>query len=334
MLTLGFFVFPSFSILDLSGPLATFDVPRREMRPSPYRIVVCSKEGGAIESSCGLSVNTVPVGASRFDTFVIVGGRGAIEASQDRATTQLVRRAAKHARRVASVCTGAFLLAATGMLDGRRATTHWEDAPGLKQAFPRVLVESDQIYLRDGQVWTSGGETSGIDLALAMIEEDLGLKMAQRVAQVLVVYHRRLGGQSQFSAMLKMEPATDRLRRALSFMREHLDEPLPVERIADLVHVGVRQLTRLFLKETGETPAKAVERMRAELAHAQLTGTSASIEVIARRVGFASAERMRRAFMRLYGNSPQAVRRSAIPKAKHREHERGTEDTEIVDVIS
>jgi transcriptional regulator GlxA family with amidase domain len=186
-------------------------------------------------------------------------------------------------------------------------------------------VETDQIFLRDGQLWTSCGETSGIDLALELIEDDLGLKVAQRAAQVLVVYHRRLGEQSQFSAMLRMEPATDRLRRALSFMREHLHEPLPVERIADLVHVGVRQLTRLFVKETGETPAKAVERMRAELAHAQLTGTTASIEVIARRVGFENAERMRRTFMKLYGNSPQAVRRNAA-----REGEAGAEAAQAV----
>jgi transcriptional regulator GlxA family with amidase domain len=311
MLTLGFFVFPGFSILDVAGPLAAFDVPRREILPPPYDIVVCSKDGGPVVSACGASMNTVPIAGRRFDTFVISGGPGAIEASEDRPTINHVRRAATHARRVASVCTGAFLLARTGLLDGRRATTHWEDAGLLRETFPRVRVESDPIYLRDGQVWTSGGETSGIDLALALIEDDLGLQVAKRTARVLVMYNRRVGGQSQFSAMLKMEPATDRLRRVLGFMREHLHEPLPVERLADSVHVGTRQLTRLFLKEIGETPAKAVERMRAEVAHTQLTCTSASIEVIARRVGLANGERMRRAFVKVYGNSPQAVRRIA-----------------------
>ena len=315
MMTLGFFVFPNFNILDLSGPLAAFDVPRREVQPSPYRIVACSKDGGAIESACGVSVNTEAIGRRRFDTLLIVGGLGAVEASRDRATIALLQRAAKHARRVASVCSGAFLLARTGLLDERRATTHWEYATRLKEAFPQVCVETDQIYIRDGNVWTSGGVTAGIDLSLALIEEDLGLRMAQRTARVLVVYHRRLGGQAQFSAMLEMEPATDRLRRALSFMREHLHEPLPVERLADSVHVGARQLSRLFLKETGESPAKAVERMRTEVAHAQLTGTAASIELIARQVGFASAERMRRAFVKLYGNPPQAVRRLAARAA-------------------
>jgi len=311
MLTLGFFIFPDFSILDVAGPLAAFDVPRREIRPPPYEIVVCSRDGGPVASACGASLMSVPIARRRFDTFVVSGGRGSIEASRDRATVNQVRRVAKQARRVASVCTGAFLLARTGMLDGRRVTTHWEDAGMLKDEFPRVRVESDPIYLRDGHIWTSGGETSGIDLALALIEDDLGLQVAKRTARVLVMYNRRVGGQSQFSAMLRMEPATDRLRRVLGFMREHLHEPLPVERLADAVHVGPRQLTRLFLKEIGETPAKAVERMRAEVAHTQLTGTSASIEVIARRVGLASGERMRRAFAKVYGDSPRVVRRAA-----------------------
>jgi transcriptional regulator GlxA family with amidase domain len=196
-------------------------------------------------------------------------------------------------------------------MDGRRVTTHWEYAQRLQQGFPKVRVESDQIYMRDGNLWTSGGVTAGIDLALALIEEDLGLEAARRAARVLVVYHQRIGGQSQFSAMLEMQPETDRLRRALNFAREHLHEPLPVERLAESVHVGARQFSRLFLRETGETPAKAVERLRTEAAHAHVTGTAESIESIARQVGFASAERMRRAFIRLYGQPPQAVRRIA-----------------------
>ena len=311
MKTLGFFVFPNFNILDLSGPLAAFDVPRREFEPTPYRLEVFSKDGGAITSSCGVSVNTVPLGRRRVDTFIASGGMGAIEASRDPDTIKLVRRVARDAPRIASVCSGAFLLAEAGLLSGRRATTHWEYAVRLRQSYPDVRVETDQIYLRDGNLWTSGGVTAGIDLSLALIEEDLGLAMAQRTARVLVVYHRRVGGQAQFSAMLEMEPATDRLRRALAFAREHLHEPLPVERLAESVHVGARQLSRLFLRETGETPAKAVERLRSEVAHSRVTETTDAIDVIARQVGFESAERMRRAFVRLYGNPPQAVRRIA-----------------------
>jgi transcriptional regulator GlxA family with amidase domain len=311
MLNIGFLVFPNFNILDLSGPLAAFDVPRRELTPTPYRLTAYSEEGGPVVSSCGVSVNTVPLGRGDIHTFVAIGGTGAVEASRSPSMIALVRKTARRARRVASVCSGAFLLAEAGLLDGRRVTTHWEYANKLQQAFPSVRMEHDQIYVRDGSIWTSGGVTAGIDLALALIEEDVGLEAAQRTARVLVVYHRRVGGQSQFSAMLAMEPATDRLRRALNFAREHLDEELSVERLAASVHVGPRQFSRLFLRETGETPARAVERMRTEVAHMQVTGSTDSIDTIARKVGFASAERMRRAFVRLYGQPPQAVRRIA-----------------------
>src|SRR5882672_7113161 len=308
MLNIGFLVFPNFNILDLSGPLAAFDVPRRELQPTPYRLTAYSEEGGAVMSSCGVSVNTVRLGRGEIDTFVAIGGMGAVAASRSPSMIALVRKTARRARRVASVCSGAFLLAEAGLLDGRRVTTHWEYANALQQAFPSVRMEHDQIYVRDGSIWTSGGVTAGIDLALALIEEDVGLEAAQRTARVLVVYHRRMGGQSQFSAMLEMEPATDRLRRALNFAREHLHQPLNVERLAESVHVGSRQFSRLFVRETGETPARAVERLRTEAAHTQVTGTTDSIETIARRVGFSNAERMRRAFVRLYGQPPQAVR--------------------------
>ena len=308
---IGFVVFPRFNILDLAGPFAAFDIPRREKSPSPYRLTVLSEHGGPVESAGGVSVNTSPLARARFDTIIAVGGMGAIDASRSAKLVDLVRRAGDRARRVSSVCSGAFILAEAGFLDGKRATTHWEYATRLQQQYPTVRVECDQIYLRDGNLWTSGGVTAGIDLALALIEDDLGNAMAQRAARVLVVYHRRVGGQSQFSAMLEMQPETDRLRRALDFARAHLHEKLPVERLADSVHIGVRQFSRLFQRETGESPAKAVERLRAEVAHTRVADSIDSIETIARQVGFASAERMRRAFIRLYGQPPQAVRRLA-----------------------
>lgn len=309
MMHVGLLVFPDFNILDLSGPLAAFDVPRREVQPTPYRLTAFSEAGGAVVSSCGVSVNTVAFERARLDTLIVVGGLGAITASESASMVALVSRIAKRARRVASVCSGAFLLAEAGLLDGRRATTHWEYANRLQQDFPHVRVELDKIYLQDGNLWTSGGVTAGIDLSLAMIEEDLGPAAAQRVARVLVVYHRRVGGQSQFSEMLQMEPMTDRVRRALHYAREHLHERLSVERLAESAHLGARQFSRLFLRETGETPARAVERLRTEVAHTQVTGSTTSIETIARHVGFDSSERMRRAFIRLYGQPPQAVRR-------------------------
>jgi len=308
---IGFLVFPGFNILDLAGPFAAFDIPRREVKPSPYRLTVFSESGGEVESAGGVSVNTLPIAKARLDTLVVIGGMGAIAASKRPRLVELVRVIARRTRRVSSVCSGAFILAEAGLLAGKRATTHWEYATRLQQEFPDVRVECDQIYLRDGNLWTSGGVTAGIDLTLAIIEEDLGYEIAQRAARVLVVYHRRVGGQSQFSAMLEMQPETDRLRRALDYARQHLNEPLSVERLAESVHIGTRQFSRLLKRETGESPAKAVERLRAEVAHTRVSGSTDSIEVIARQVGFESAERMRRAFIRLYGQPPQAVRRIA-----------------------
>jgi transcriptional regulator GlxA family with amidase domain len=311
MMHIGFLVFPDFNILDLSGPLAAFDVPRHEVKPTPYRLTAFSETGGEIVSSSEVSVNTLALENARLDTLVVVGGRGAVAASQSKSMVALVGRTAKRARRVASVCSGAFLLAEAGLLEGRHATTHWEYANQLQQGYPQVRWELDQIYLKDGDLWTSGGVTAGIDLSLAMIEEDLGDAVAQRAARVLVVYHRRMGGQSQFSEMMRMEPETDRVRRALNFAREHLDEQLSVERLAESANLGARQFSRIFQRETGETPARAVERLRTEAAHSQVTETATPIETIARHVGFDSAERMRRAFIRLYGQPPQAVRRIA-----------------------
>jgi transcriptional regulator GlxA family with amidase domain len=311
MLPVGFLVFPEFNILDLSGPLAVFDVPRRTRRPVPYALKVLSERGGPVTSSCGLTVDTRPAARARLDTLVIVGGSGVMAAMDSRPLIEFIRRTARRARRVSSVCTGAFLLAEAQLLDGRRATTHWQDAGRLKRMYPRVRVESDQIFVSDGRIWTSGGVTAGIDLALALVEEDLGLEMAQATARELVVYHRRAGGQSQFSTLLELEPPSDRIRRALQFAREHLHEGLPVERLAAAVQIGPRQFSRVFLRETGETPAKAVERLRAEVAQVRVAGTAESIEVIAQQVGFLGSERMRRAFIRLFGQPPQALRRIA-----------------------
>ena len=316
MLPVGFLVFPEFNILDLAGPLAVFDVPRRTLRPAPYALKVLSELGGPVASSCGLTVDTRPAARTRLDTLVIVGGSGAMTAIRSASLIGFLHRTARRSRRVASVCTGAFLLAEAGLLDGRRATTHWQDAGTLKRMYPRVQVESDQIFVNDGRIWTSGGVTAGIDLALALVEQDLGIEVAQATARELVVYHRRVGGQSQFSALLELEPPSDRIRRALQFAREHLHEGLPVERLAAAVQIGPRQFSRIFVRETGETPARAVERLRAEVAHARVADSAESIEMIARQVGFLDSERMRRAFIRLFGQPPQALRRIAR-QARH-----------------
>lgn len=216
---------------------------------------------------------------------------------------------ASKARRIASVCTGAVLLAGTGLLDGRRATTHWRYARELQRRQPAVRVEPDMIYIAEGNVWTSAGGTAGIDLALALIEADHGIEISRSVARDLVVHHRRPGGQSQFSEMSQLEPESDRIRLALSFARQNLDKPLPLERLADAASLSPRQFGRAFRQETGETPARAVERLRVEAAHIRLRDGSEPVEQIAVAVGFSDPERMRRAFVKIHGMSPQSIRR-------------------------
>ncbi|BBK32761.1 transcriptional regulator GlxA family with amidase domain [Stella humosa] len=304
-LEVGFLVFPRFQLLDLSGPLATFD------SPGGYRCRVLSTAGGPVASSAGIAVLTEPPGDTQFDTFVVVGGLGTVEAAGTAAIVEMVRLAAARSRRVASVCTGAFVLAAAGLLDGRRATTHWRHVAHLQRLHPQIRVEGDRIFTRDGAVWTSAGITSGIDLALAMVEEDLGIAASRAVARNLVVYHRRPGGQSQFSTLLEMEPESDRIRRALGFAREHLAEPLPVGRLAQAAALSPRQFGRAFLAETGETPARAIERLRAEAARTRIENTAEPIEAIAAAVGFTDPERMRRAFLRIFGQPPQGMRRAS-----------------------
>jgi putative intracellular protease/amidase len=214
---IGVFVFEDFQILDATGPLAAFELPSRGMTPPPYRLEVLSLGGGTVRSSCGLSVDTAPFAPEPFDTLVVAGGEGTRAAATCPKTLAMVRAA--DVRRLASVCSGAFVLAAAGLLDERRAATHWRRAADLQRRFPKVRVEPDAIWVRDGHVWTSAGITAGIDLALALIADDLGEAVARRTAQELVVYHRRPGGQSQHSALLDMAPRSDRVGRALAFAR-------------------------------------------------------------------------------------------------------------------
>jgi transcriptional regulator GlxA family with amidase domain len=197
------------------------------------------------------------------------------------------------------------------LLDGRRATTHWQRARELRTRFPKVKVEEDRIFIIDGPVWTSAGMTAGIDLALAMIEKDFGADVARAVARKLVVYHRRAGGQSQFSALLDLEPKSDRIQSALAYAKRNLDKPLNVRRLAEAAHLSPRQFSRAFQVETGQSPAKAVENLRVEAARLMMEQSRHPIDVIARQTGFADRDRMRRAFLRAFGQPPQVIRRNA-----------------------
>ena len=216
---------------------------------------------------------------------------------------------------MASTCTGAFVLAEAGLLDGRRATTHWGAARKLQARFPKVKVEEDRIFIVDGPVWTSAGMTAGIDLALAMVEKDLGAEAARAVAKRLVVYHRRAGGQSQFSALLELEPKSDRIQNALAYARNNLDKALTVGDLAEAANLSPRQFSRAFRAETGQSPAKAIENLRLEAARLSMEQSRHPIDVIARQTGFADRDRMRRAFLRAFGQPPQVIRRNARAEA-------------------
>jgi transcriptional regulator GlxA family with amidase domain len=307
---IAFLVYPGFVLLDLSGPLEAFSAAEA-MAPGNYRLSVMSLEGGEVDSSTSLKVMTQLAMANAIDTFVVVGDFALPNRTVSSETIDFIRAASAGARRTASVCMGAFLLAASGLLDGRRATTHWRFAAKLQAMYPAIRVDGDRIFLNEAEVWTSAGMTAGIDMVLALIEEDLGREISRAVARMLVVYYRRPGGQLQYSSLLDLDPESDRIRNVLSFAREHLAEPLSVERLAEAAHLSVRQFSRAFMMATGLTPAKAIERLRAEAARPRVEDGRETLETIAQMVGFADPERMRQSFIRAFGQPPQAMRRLA-----------------------
>ena len=306
----AFFVYPGFVLLDLSGPLEAFSAAE-SLVPGSYRTTVMSLEGGEIQSSTGLKVMTQVAKADAIDTFVVVGDFGLAHQAISPETVNFIRAASAGARRTASVCMGAFLLAASGLLDGRRATTHWRFAPKLQAMYPAIRVDGDRIFFGEEGVWTSAGMTAGIDMTLALLEEDCGRDISRAVARMMVVYYRRPGGQLQHSSLLEMDPESDRIRRVLSFARENLSAALSVERLAKEAHLSVRQFSRAFMEATGTTPAKAIERLRAEAARPRVEDGRESLEAIAREVGFTDPERMRRSFTRVFGHAPRTIRRAA-----------------------
>jgi transcriptional regulator GlxA family with amidase domain len=307
---IGFLIFEGFQLLDAAGPIAAFEIAER-YAPGSYQLRTLAKTAGAVASSSGASMGAEGLAEADFDTLVVAGGDGTRRAYRDEALLAFLRSQAQKTRRMASVCSGAFLLAAAGLLDGKRATTHWSRTIDFRTKFPCVRLDPDRIFIRDGAVWTSAGITAGIDLALALIAEDLGEDIAKSVARQLVVYRRRPGGQSQFSALIEMERPEGRFGGLIGWARERLAEDLGVERLAERVGMSPRNFTRRFAEETGVTPARAIERLRVEGARARIEGSEQPIEMVAAVFGFADPERMRRAFLRAFGQPPQALRRAA-----------------------
>lgn len=306
MHTIGFVVFPGFHLLGFAA-VSVFETANRVLHEPSYGVTLLSEAGGPVRASAGFRVETQALGDEVFDTVMLATGLETDITSP--ALMAFVRRSVQTARRIAAPCTGAFILAEAGVLDDRRATTHWRFARELQQRFPKVSVEPDQIFVVDGPVWTSAGMAATIDLALAMIERDHGKEVSRTVARKLVVYHRRAGGQSQTSTLLELDARSDRIQRALDHARAHLRNALSVEELAEAARLSPRQFSRVFSAETGQSPAKAVELLRVEAARLMLEQGRHPMDVIAAEVGFGDRERMRRAFLRTVGRAPQDIRR-------------------------
>ncbi|MCW3028160.1 MAG: Transcriptional regulator [Solirubrobacterales bacterium] len=310
--------YPGVQSLDVTGPLEVFagaqqliDATARE--DPGYEIRIVSSDGAPLRSSSGLVMtpNTRVADASRdIDTLIVAGGHGHADAADDGTLIEWIRRASATARRTASVCTGAFLLARAGLLDGRRATTHWASAEQLARLYPEVRVDADPIFLRDGQIWTSAGVTAGMDLALALVEEDLDRDAALAIARHLVLFLRRPGNQSQFSATLAaQQPDSEPLREVQRLVLENISAAHTVESMAARANLSPRHFARAFAAETGVTPARYVERVRLEAARRLLEDSAEPVASVAAACGFGTAETMRRSFLRALGVGPAEYRR-------------------------
>jgi transcriptional regulator GlxA family with amidase domain len=308
---IGFLIFADFQLLDVAGPITVFEIANRFAK-SDTPIRVMAARPGPVRSTSGVEMLAHKFGsASAITTLIISGGEGVEAAARNKCVSQFVKAVAKRGTRIASVCSGTFVLAEAGLLDGKRATTHWQRTRQFLSAYPKVKLEPDQIFVRDGQIWSSAGITAGIDLALAMVAEDFGEAVVEKTARQLVLYHRRSGGQSQFSSLLELKAPTGRFGPLLTWARENLDAKLTVEDLAERAGMSSRHFTRAFIAETGSTPSKAIERLRIEVARARVQSSSEAIERVAEVTGFRDPERMRRAFIRAFGQPPQSLRRAA-----------------------
>ncbi len=308
-------VFPGVQSLDAVGPFEVFAGATRAAqmlgRPGGYHVVLASTDGQPISSGSGVGLCAVPLPhiSEKIDTVLLPGGDGVEAARSDEALMSWIMMTAPRCRRVVTVCTGAFLAAEAGLLDGRRVTTHWAYADQLAAEFPALKVDSDPIYIRDGKYWTSAGVTAGIDLALALVQDDLGVEVAQTVARWLVMFLHRSGGQTQFASPVWVPRAERSTVRAVQNLVETApggDHRLPA--LAAAAAMSVRHFTRVFTSEVGETPGRFVERVRLETARQELETTADTLDVIATRCGFGTAETLRRVFQRLLNVAPDAYR--------------------------
>lgn len=306
---IGYVLKDGFQMLSLATQ-TVFECANMVTGETFYTLENFSALGGPVSTSLGPTIETrQPTARSRIDTWIVSGVTDPLNYPSSQEERALLKKVSRTARRVASICTGAFVLAESGLLDGRRATTHWLFARAMQERFPDIQVEDDRIYIIDGTIWTSAGMTAGLDLALAMVEKDLGAEVARSVAHKLVMNQRRSGGQSQHSEMLELAPKSDRIQNALNYARKNLSKALSVEELAESVNLSPRQFSRVFAAETGQSPAKAIEGLRLEAARLMIEQSRHPLEVIARETGFRDRRHMREVFVRGFGVPPQAIRR-------------------------
>jgi transcriptional regulator GlxA family with amidase domain len=306
----GLILYPNFSPMNFAAT-SVFETANWRLGSAEYEVTLLSEHGGHVATSLGYEIQTSSFKRRTFDTLIVAGS--VVPPAATPGLLYYLRSAAHRTKRIASICTGALVLAEAGLLNGRRATTHWNMAREMQRRYPKIVVEEDRIFRIDGPIWTSAGMSAGLDLALAMLENDFGAEITRAVAKLLVVYHRRAGGQSQFSALLDMDVTSDRVQTALTYARENLSTSLSVDALAKAAFLSPRQFSRLFRKETGQSPAKAIERLRVESARLMMEAGRFSSEEIARKNGFGNRERMRRSFIRTFGQSPQAIKRRVSP---------------------
>jgi transcriptional regulator GlxA family with amidase domain len=309
--SVGLLLPPRFANLSFA-PLFTFEAANMVLGEEFYDMHVVSASGGQIVNSLGMRVETERGDDVALDTLLVGVPPNVAQPAPE--LVDFLQRASASTRRIASICVGAFILGEAGPLDGRRATTHWLFGQELQRRYPKTRVEVDRIYIADGQIWTSAGMTAGIDLALGLVERDLGPGKAREIARMMVLHHRRAGGQSQHSALLDLdiEVRSDRVQAVLQYARRNLSGNLSVERLAAVTCLSPRQFSRLFRFETGVSPAKAVENLRLEAARFLLEQGRLPIETIAFDTSFGDRERMRRSFLRAYGQ-PQSIRQAKDP---------------------
>ncbi|MDR6582837.1 GlxA family transcriptional regulator [Herbaspirillum sp. BH-1] len=306
---IGYLLTDGFQVMGLATQ-TVFEYANKVAGEDFYALRNFSVAGGDVRSSLGMTIATLPVEqADHIDSWMVCGVGNPLESPSSQEERSFLQTTGQRARRIAAICTGGFVLAESGLLSKRRATTHWFFARDMQARFPDIQVEDDRIYIVDGAIWTSAGMTAGLDMALAMVGKDLGEDVARGVAHNLVMHQHRTGGQTQHSEMLSLAPKTDRIQNALNYARKNLMRPLTVEELAEEANLSPRQFSRVFTAETGLSPSKAIEGLRLEAARLMIEQSRHPLEVIARETGFRDRRHMREVFMRGYGVPPQSMRR-------------------------